>query len=75
MPAAGRASSTSSRSNNIAFEHSYLNAFRETVKDFMETVREKDDERTREIGKRVGLLTTRLRETVIEMHAAVFFLG
>ena len=77
MPHAGKASSTSSRPNTKAPgpEYSYLDTFRKTFEDLIDTAKEKDDEKVREAGRRVGALTSRLRETCIAMHSAVFFFG
>jgi len=75
LPEVGKASPSDSRSSSTAPGHAYLNAFRDTVKDLTESLKDKYDEKAKERGRHIGLLSSRLREVVISMHTAVFFTG
>ena len=66
-----RASSCSSDADEMSF----LDAFRETVKEAIDKAKEREEEDHSQIGKRAVALANRLREVAHVLHQAVFFSG
>ena len=75
LPEARGSRASSSGSDSNADEMSFLEAFRETVKEAIDKVKEREEDDTSQVGKRATALASRLREVAHVLHQAVFFSG